>query len=167
MWAHPSKIRTSCSKKWYRPESGIFGISSSVRSIWHGSGILYRQLLISLQWDLEIFWDLDIFTSMNFELTVQDPRPMPNCSHWCADSKNTTFSHVPFFHARCSNFRAVTHQALNPKNNDQYQLLLSALFKIDVSNQIKLLEENKATALQYILIQMMWCKNLPLFRAYN
>ena len=104
---HPSKIRTNCSKKWYRPESGIFGISSSVRSIWHGSGILYRQLLISLQWDLEIFWDLDIFTSMNFELTVQDPRPMPNCSYWCADSKNTTFGHVPFFHARCSNFRAV------------------------------------------------------------
>ena len=88
-------------------ESGIFGISSSVRSIWHGSGILYRQLLISLQWDLEIFWDLDIFTSMNFELTVQDPRPMPNCSYWCADSKNTTFDLVPFFHARCSNFRAV------------------------------------------------------------
>ena len=105
--AHPSKIRTSCMKKWYMAESGIFGISSSVRSIWHGSGILYRQLLISLQWDLEIFWDLAIFTSMNFELTVQDPRPMPNCSYWCADSKNTTFGHVPFFHARCSNFRAV------------------------------------------------------------
>ena len=104
---HPSKIRTSCMKKWYMAESGIFGISSSVRSIWHGSGILYRQLLISLQWDLEIFWDLDIFTSMNFELTVQDPRPMPNCSYWCADSKNTTCNLVPFFHARCSNFRAV------------------------------------------------------------
>ena len=61
-------------KKWYMAESGIFGISSSVRSIWHGSGILYRQLLISLQWDLEIFWDLDIFTSLNFELTVQDAK---------------------------------------------------------------------------------------------
>ena len=109
-------------------ESGIFGISSSVRSIWHGSGILYRQLLISLQWDLEIFWDLDIFTSMNFELTVQDPRPMPNCSYWCADSKNTTFDLVPFFHARCSNFRAVGyHEGRRMRNSWGQKVEMSCL----------------------------------------
>ena len=65
-------------KKWYMTESGIFGIRTQVGSIWQGYGMLYRQLQISLQWDLGIFMDLDIFTTMNFELTVQDAIPKTN-----------------------------------------------------------------------------------------
>ena len=100
--SHPSKIRASCMKKWYMAESDIFGISSSVRSIWHGSGILYRQL--------KIHWSPRKFLS---PIEVKSRADTTRCAFQIdlTDElipKKTTFSHVPFFHARCSNFRGVT-----------------------------------------------------------